>query len=66
MTLKNLLDLYDNWNGNMVVNDRELDRYATVQMKYLDKWLSEHRRAAYARVLAFGFYDGELTVRVDL
>ena len=64
--LRNLLDLYDNWNGTLVINDRNCDRYATVNFANLNEWLHEHRTVANAKVMAFGFYDGELCVRVDI
>ena len=66
LNLADFLDLYDNWNGILVINDRNCDRYATVNFANLDKWLREHNTEANARVMAFGFYDGELCVRVEV
>lgn len=67
MTLKNFLDLYDNWNGTLVINDRDCERFATVDFKNIDRWLNgNHVGAANAKVMAFGFYDGELCVRIDI
>ena len=66
MKLKDFLDLYDNWNSILVVNDNNLDRYATVDLRNASEWLVEHTTVANANVVAFGFYDGELGVRVDI
>lgn len=67
MKLAEFLDLYDNWNGILVVNDRDCERFATVNLSHVDKWLSGNGvGAANAEVMAFGFYDNELCVRVDI
>ena len=65
-TLQNFLDLYDNWNGNLVINDEDCNHYATVNFSKLTTWLCDHTDVANAKVMAFGFYDGELCVRVDV
>ncbi len=64
ITLRDLVDLYDNWNGNLVVNDKNCDLYARVQFVNVTKWFNEHKTVAEAKVMAFGFYDRELCVRV--
>jgi len=66
LTLNTFLDLYDNWNGNLVINDEDCEHYATVNFSKLTTWLCDHTDVANARVMAFGFYDGELCVRVDI
>lgn len=73
MTLKKFLDLFDNWNVNIFIKNDELD-YIT-EMKIADlmangrfqfKGMNEElMRMLDSEVLAFGFYDGELCVRVD-
>ena len=65
ISLRDLVVLYDNWNGNLVVNDKNCDLYARVQLNNVTKWLNEHKTVAEAKVMAFGFYDGELCVRVN-
>ena len=61
MTLIDFVKLYDNWNGILTINDDNLnciicDKVDTVVM----------RNEAYLTytVVAFGFYDNELYVRV--
>ena len=66
MTLENFLDLYDNWNGILVVNDKNLNTFATVRLFTVDTWLKKHSRAAKAQVMAFGFYDGEICIRINI
>lgn len=61
MKLKKLLKLYDNWNDITRVNDDNLKmivedntlRIVETQEELLNK-----------KVVAFGFYDGIMTVRV--
>ena len=65
-TLRTFLDLYDNWNGKLIINDEDCEPYATVNFSNLTTWLCDHTDIANARVMAFGFYDGELCVRVDI
>ena len=65
-TLRDFLDLYDNWNGTLVINDEDCEHYDTVNFSNLTTWLCDHTDVANARVMAFGFYDGELCVRVDI
>lgn len=61
LTFKDFMNIYSNWNGitrvndndlNMIVEDRT-DRLMETQEVLFDK-----------EVVAFGFYDGELAVRV--
>lgn len=66
MTLENFLNLYDNWNGTLIINDKILNRFATVRLVTIDTWLKEHSRAAKAQVMAFGFYDREICIRINI
>lgn len=62
ITLKSLLELYDNWNGTTRVNDDKLDIIVednTLSIYEKEKGLLD------ARVKAFGFYDDVFTVRID-
>lgn len=63
MTLKELLDLYSNWNTNLVINDKNLNLYARVDLRRMDE--RNYAKVLKAKVMAFAFYDGELCVRVD-
>ena len=61
MNFKNFLDMYDNWNGAITVNDNNLD----VIVSGKTSTIMETRADLFDKeVVAFGFYDGELTVRV--
>ena len=64
MKLAEFIALYDNWNGTLVINDRNCDLYAKVDFINIMKWFTEHNGIAIANVMAFGFYDGELCVRI--
>ena len=60
MKLREFLNMYDNWNGVVVINDDNLNQivkggpYAVLSCE--DLYATE--------VVAFGFYDNELCVRV--
>lgn len=65
-TLYDLIELYDNWNGTLVVNDKNLKCVLRTDFNRLEKSYEIKRQALYfAEVMAFGFYDGELCVRVN-
>lgn len=71
MILYNFLNMYDNWNGHITINDDDLNpiikgKVHEVAEKYTD---AHGRYKTYSgvmamKVVAFGFYDNELTVRV--
>lgn len=63
MRLKDLLDVYDNWDNDVVINDDDLEPilkgrimnlYDDGKMDDLLDW----------DVVVFGFYDGEIAVRI--
>lgn len=61
MNFKKFMELYANYNGNLVVNDDDLDliikgRVISVMDNRKDLWNME--------VVVFDFYDNELCVRV--
>ena len=61
MNFKRFMDMYDNWNGTTRVNDNKLN------MIVEDKTLTimENRKDLYNKeVVAFGFYDNSIVVRV--
>lgn len=60
MNFKNFMDLYDNWNGITKVNDDNL--HTIIKGKTLD--IMECSKLFGMEVVAFGFYDNELCVRV--
>lgn len=61
MKFKDFLELYDNWNGTIRVNDNNLNMI--VEGNTCEVY--EGNESLYDKeVVAFGFYDGILTVRV--
>ena len=53
--------MYDNWNGNTRVNDDELNTIAENTTFII---CEERKELLHREVVAFGFYDGVLTVRI--
>lgn len=60
VTLRKFLEMYDNWNGDAVINDDELNPIIRGRPSYILSW----GNVGGKKVVAFGFYDGELAVRV--
>ena len=61
MKFKEFMDMYDNWNGLMTVNDDECKPiYFGKTMEVMEKRPDFYER----EVVAFGFYDNELAVRI--
>lgn len=61
MTLKNFLELYDNWNGITRVDDNKLNKIVEGKTVCI---YEENENLHRKKVVSFGFYDGELTIRV--
>lgn len=61
MTLKDLLEMYDNWNNETRVNDDELN--VIVQMPTY-RLYDTRKDLLSCEVVAFGFYDDLFTVRI--
>lgn len=59
MKLCNFLNLYDNWDDVLVINDDNLDC-----LYYGNFWSIKISDFENREVVAFGFYDNELCVRV--
>ncbi|MBQ4523415.1 MAG: hypothetical protein IJA10_10780 [Lachnospiraceae bacterium] len=61
MNFKKFMELYDNWNTIAIINDDTLKPI----VKDVAWKIAEDRTDLYEKeVVSFGFYDGELTVRV--
>lgn len=61
MNFKKFMELYDNWNTIVVVNDDTLKPIVKdVAWKIAEDRIDLHEK----EVVSFGFYNGELTVRV--
>ena len=61
MNFKAFINLYDNWNGIIRVNDNNLD---TIIEGKVDAIMSTRTDLFNSEVVAFGYYDGILTVRI--
>ena len=63
MTLQAFLEMYDNWNGQTKVNNNNLEMIT--QMCTMD--LYDNRKDLLdCMVVAFGFYDEIMTVRLAI
>ena len=63
MKFADFMDLYDNWNGTTRVNDNELNPIVEMRTVMLMD-LRENQNLFEKEVVAFGFYDDVLTVRI--
>lgn len=62
MSFKEFMDLYDNWNGHIRINDKDLNE--VIEDAALT--IMDSRKDLYDKtVMAFGFYDDILTVRLN-
>ena len=63
MRLKDLLDVYDNWDNDIVINDDDLKPIlkGRIMDLYNDEKIDDFLDWD---VVAFGFYDGEIAVRI--
>ena len=69
MTLRELLELYDNLNGKLRINDENCDEIIEYENAYKLSMDSERESEEYeylldCHIMAFGFYDETLCVRV--
>lgn len=60
MRLEEFLEMYDNWNNDVVINDDELCPI----IKGPPSYILSSGNVGGMEVVAFGFYDGGLGVRV--
>ena len=61
MNFKQFMYMYDNWNGITVVNDNDLKLIVKDETHVI---MSTREDLFNKTVVAFGFYDNELCVRV--
>ena len=62
MSFKEFMDLYDNWNGRIRINDKDLNEV----IEDATLTIMNSRKDLYDKtVMAFGFYDDILTVRLN-
>lgn len=62
MKLRDFVDLYDNWDGILVVNDDNLKPIVKGEAEVVLSYGNVYEK----EVIAFGFYDNELCVRVKM
>lgn len=61
MNFKDFMEMYDNWNGVTRVNDNDLNMIVEDRTDII----MDNRKDLYDKeVVAFGFYDRLITVRV--
>lgn len=60
MKLRDFVELYDNWDGILVVNDDNLEPIVKGEVEVA----LSYGNVCEKEVIAFGFYDNELCVRV--
>ena len=63
MKFKELMDLFDNWNGITKVNDNNLN---TIIRHKTSTIMEECTDLFDMEVVSFGHYDGELTIRLNI
>lgn len=61
MKFKKFMEIYDNWNGVTRVNDDNLN---TIIVDATVKIMETRPDLFDKKVIAFGFYDDELCIRV--
>lgn len=62
MTLKQFLDLYDDHNGDMILNDNNLKSVISGSVSFVKEFITLQQLKG--EVISFGFYDDCLTVRI--
>lgn len=69
ITFGNFIDLYDNWNGYIKINDKDLNEiikcYVGELVWYKKELNNLYEHLKSIEVISFGFYDNELCVRVS-
>ena len=60
MTLHQLIELFDDWNSIIKVNNYDLTASKLFKITDLEGKILNYD------VMAFGFYDGQLCVRLDI
>jgi len=63
MTVSELLELFDNWDIPVVINDNML--VCALRYTRIADFANSKHPLLKAEVVSFGFYNGELTIRVN-
>ena len=61
MTVNELLEYFDNWDMNIVINNSKLKR---IYKNSIRNFWDERNPLLSSEVDSFGFYDNELCVRI--
>lgn len=61
MTVNELLEYFDNWDMNIVINNSKLN---PIYKNNIQKFWDERNSLLSSEVDSFGFYDNELCVRI--
>lgn len=61
MTVNELLEYFDNWDMNIVINNSKLKR---IYKNSIRNFWDERNSLLSSEVDSFGFYDNELCVRI--
>ena len=61
MTVNELLEYFDNWDMNIVINNSKLKR---IYKNSIRNFWDERNPLLSSEVASFGFYDNELCVRI--
>ena len=61
MTVNELLEYFDNWNMNIVINNSKLN---CIYKNNISNFWDERNSLLSSEVDSFGFYDNELCVRI--
>ena len=61
MTVNELLEYFDNWDMNIVINNSKLN---CIYKNSISKFWNERNSFLSSEINSFGFYDNELCVRI--
>ena len=61
MTVNELLEYFDNWNMNIVINNSKLN---CIYKNNISNFWDERNLLLESEIDSFGFYDNELCVRI--
>lgn len=61
MTINTLLDAFDNWNIDIVINNSKLD---CIYKNSISNFWDERNLLLESEIDSFGFYDNKLCVRI--
>lgn len=61
MKVKDLFELFDNWNIIAVINDNDLNCVKKEKIYY---FFDNNNNLLDYEIVCFGFYDGEITIRI--